>query len=69
MINEINDYINYLKIERQLSNNTIDSYKRDLEDFYKFTNKSYKFITKDDVINYLGYLNNKINPRDRKSVV
>ena len=63
MVNEINDYINYLKIERQLSNNTIDSYKRDLEDFYKFTNKSYKFITKDDVINYLGYLNNKINPR------
>ena len=63
MINEIEDYINYLKIERQLSINTIDSYKRDLEDFYKFTNKSYKFITKDDVINYLSYLNNKINPR------
>ena len=63
MINEINDYINYLKIERQLSNNTIDSYKRDLEDFYKFTNKSYKFITKDDVIKYLEYLNKKINPR------
>ena len=63
MINEINDYINYLKIERQLSNNTIDSYKRDLEDFYKFTNKSYKFITKEDFINYIGYLNNKISPR------
>ena len=63
MINEINDYINYLKIERQLSSNTIDSYKRDLEDFYKFTNKSYKFVTKDDVIKYLEYLNNKINPR------
>ena len=63
MINEINDYINYLKIERQLSPNTIDSYKRDLEDFYKFTNKSYKFITKDDAIKYLEYLNKKINPR------
>ena len=63
MIREIEDYINYLKIERQLSINTIDSYKRDLEDFYKYTSKSYKFITKDDVINYLGYLNNKINPR------
>ena len=63
MINEINDYINYLKIERQLSPNTIDSYKRDLEDFYKFTGKSYKFVTKNDVINYLGYLNNKINAR------
>ena len=63
MINEINDYINYLKLERQLSPNTIDSYKRDLEDFYKFTNKSYKFITKDDAIKYLDYLNKKINPR------
>ena len=63
MIKEIEDYINYLKIERQLSINTIDSYKRDLEDFYKFTGKSYKFITKDDVINYLGYLNKKINAR------
>ena len=63
MINEINDYINYLKIERQLSPNTIDSYKRDLEDFYKFSNKSYKFVTKDDAIKYLEYLNKKINPR------
>ena len=63
MINEIEDYINYLKIERQLSINTIDSYKRDLEDFYKFTNKSYKFITKEDAIKYLEYLNNKINAR------
>ena len=63
MINEIEDYINYLKIERQLSINTIDSYKRDLEDFYKFTNKSYKFITKEDAIKYLEYLNKKINAR------
>ena len=63
MINEIDEYINYLKIERQLSINTIDSYKRDLEDFYKFSNKSYKFITKDDAIKYLEYLNKKINPR------
>ena len=56
MINEIEDYINYLKIERQLSINTIDSYKRDLEDFYKF-------ITKEDAIKYLEYLNKKINAR------
>ena len=63
MINEIDEYINYLKIERQLSINTIDSYKRDLEDFYKFSNKSYKFITKDDAIKYLEYLNKKINAR------
>lgn len=63
MNSEINDYITYLKIERQLSPNTIDSYKRDLDDFYKFTNKSYKFIDKDDLINYIGYLNKKISAR------
>ena len=37
--NEINDYINYLSLERQLSVNTVDGYRRDLVDFYKFTNK------------------------------
>ena len=63
MNNEINDYINYLKIERQLSPNTIDSYTRDLEDFYKFTGKSYKFVVKDDFINYIAYLNKKISAR------
>jgi len=63
MNDEIKDYITYLKIERQLSPNTIDSYERDLEDFYKFTNKSYKFITKEDFINYITYLNKKISPR------
>lgn len=63
MNDEIKDYITYLKIERQLSPNTIDSYERDLEDFYKFTGKSYKFVTKDDFINYITYLNKKISPR------
>ena len=63
MNNEINDYINYLKIERQLSPNTIDSYTRDLEDFYKFTGKSYKFVVKEDFINYIAYLNKKISAR------
>ena len=29
-MNELNDYINYLSLERQLSTNTIDGYKRDL---------------------------------------
>ena len=63
MNNEIQDYITYLKIERQLSVNTIDSYTRDLEDFYKFTGKSYKFVVKDDFINYIAYLNKKISAR------
>jgi len=60
---EIEDYMNYLSLERQLSPNTIDGYKRDLEDFYKFTNKSYNHINKDDIINYITYLNKKVGPK------
>ena len=60
---EINDYINYLSLERQLSNNTIDGYKRDLLDFYKFTNKSYKTVDKTDIINYISYLNKKVGAK------
>ena len=62
-INEIDDYINYLSLERQLSNNTVDGYKRDLIDFYKFTNKSYKKVTKNDIIEYIAYLNKKIGAK------
>lgn len=62
-INEINDYINYLSLERQLSVNTIDGYKRDLIDFYTFTNKSYRQVTKKDIIDYITYLNKKIGPK------
>ena len=60
---EIEDYMNYLSLERQLSPNTIDGYKRDLEDFYKFINKSYNHINKDDIIDYITYLNKKVGPK------
>ena len=33
---QIQDYLNYIKIERGLSNNTYDGYKRDLEDFFNY---------------------------------
>lgn len=60
---EIEGYITYLTIERQLSSNTVDGYKRDLIDFYTFLNKKYKDITKNDIISYLGYMNKKLNPK------
>lgn len=60
---ELNDYMNYLSIERQLSSNTIDGYKRDLYDFYKFVNKSYKNVTKEDIIKYIEYLNKKVGAK------
>ena len=60
---EIYDYMNYLSLERQLSPNTIDGYRRDLEDFYKFVNKSYRIIFKEDIIKYIEYLNKKVGPK------
>ncbi len=60
---ELYDYMNYLSLERQLSPNTIDGYKRDLEDFYKYVNKSYRVIFKEDIIKYIEYLNKKVGPK------
>lgn len=58
---EIYDYMNYLIIERQLSSNTIDAYKRDLYSFFNYVKKGYKHIDKKDIINYITSLD--INPK------
>ena len=60
---EIYDYMNYLIIERQLSSNTIDAYKRDLYSFFNYVNKKYNNISKEDIINYIKYLNSELNPK------
>ena len=61
----IDDYINYITLEKQLSNNTIDGYKRDLIDFFKYVKKDYRSITTNDINKYIMSLNNKI---DSKSI-
>ena len=60
---QVNDYMNYIKLERQLSKNTYDGYYRDLKDFFEYTNKDYKSITRNDIIKYIEYLSKKDNPR------
>ena len=60
---EIYDYMNYLIIERQLSSNTIDAYKRDLYSFFNYVKKKYNNITKEDITNYIKYLNSELNPK------
>ena len=60
---EIYDYMNYLMIERQLSNNTIDAYKRDLYSFFNYVKRSSKNVNKDDIIKYIRYLNSELNPK------
>ncbi len=52
------DFINYLLIDKKYSEDTIFSYKNDLEKFFTFfKNTSIKNINKNDLRNYLKYLN------------
>ena len=60
---QIMDYMNYIKIERQLSDNTCTNYHRDLVYFFEFIKKDYNNITSTDIINYIEYLSKKDNPR------
>ena len=62
----ISDYLNYILLEKRLSNNTYESYAFDLECFSNyFKNKDIKSIKENDIVNYLEYLKNtkKLNSR------
>lgn len=60
---QLEDYMNYINLERQLSKNTSDGYFRDLTDFFKYINKEYKSITRNDVIKYIEHLSKEVTPR------
>lgn len=60
--NSIDDFLDYLLIDKKYSSNTIDSYKRDLDKYYVFqTNKNKKLenITKDDIKLYIQEVKDK----------
>lgn len=57
MENYIDDYLNYILLEKRLSNNTYDSYTFDLECFKNyFNNKKIDNIKENDIVLYLEYL-------------
>ncbi len=63
----IEDYINYVYIEKKLSNNTKMAYERDLKAFASYlNNKNTENITANDIKDYIGYLNN--NKEKDKSI-
>lgn len=65
MKNDIEEYINYVYIEKKLSNNTKDAYLKDLIIFNDYlNNKNTKSVNKEDIISYINYLN-KIKDTDK----
>ena len=59
MQEDINDYLNYILLEKRLSTNTYDSYAFDLECFNNyFKNKKINSINENDIVLYLEYLRN-----------
>ena len=55
--NLVEEYLRYLLIDKGYSNNTIDSYKIDLEKFLDFNkNKGINDISNDDLKKYIKYL-------------
>lgn len=61
---KIDDFNQYLLLEKKYSSNTADSYKEDLEHFARyFKNKSLKQIAKQDINTYISYLTNDLSTK------
>lgn len=55
----LSEYIEYLDIEKGLSNNTIEAYQRDLNDFLEFINIDLNEIQRTQINSYIRYLHEK----------
>lgn len=49
----LKEFIDYLKIERSYSDNTIFSYEKDLKNFIKYYQKDISYARKNDIENYI----------------
>jgi len=54
----LNEFLNYLSVERGLAQNTLDAYRRDLEAYHAFANKSklndWKRVNRSHILRFLG---------------
>ena len=56
----IYDYVNYIYIEKKLSDNTKEAYLTDLLSFNEFVNKKNIIdVNTDDIRNFINYLSDK----------
>ena len=59
----IGGYLEYLSANKNLSKNTIKSYKDDLVEFASFSGKDIDLTKTDDVKKFINYLSNKFSPK------
>lgn len=74
-INLLKEFLNYLKIEKNLSENSIISYKNDLKQFNNYlqnelknkelTIQNLKAVKPDIILNFLSYLRNKLKYKEK----
>lgn len=65
MIDDINDYINYIYIEKKLSNNTKEAYLNDLLSFDDYNNhKPAKKVSSDNITSFIDHLSD-IGEKDK----
>ena len=67
----LENYYNYITLEKNLSNNSIESYMRDLTQFSEFNKKKRPLhIKHNDIINYINHINkNKISTRTQARIL
>lgn len=59
----LNDYLDYLKLERRYSINTIESYKHELISFRDYIKKDYLKVSTKDIEEYLKFLSKNKNTK------
>ena len=62
--NKINDFLDYLNLEKKYSPNTVASYKKDLDKYYNFfKTKSLNSINNKDIEDYIISLNKELSSK------
>ncbi len=62
-MNYIDSYLLFLRTEKKLGDATIESYRLDLEGFVCFIDKEITKVSRDDIVNYISYLREKMGVR------